>query len=264
MSRGQFKMLRCALPGIEAVEAVSGHRFARHTHAHFGIGVIVSGAQKSASCRGMVEARAGDVLMVNPGEVHDGTPIGDQGRAWRMLYFDPAIVAAATRDITQGRTGECELVEPVMHDSRVAARAAACYAAMIGKSTDVRRGELLLELIAAVSRPGEAAMASAPAIAAARQRIDDDPVSPLTLDELGGLCGLSRFQLIRGFTRAIGLTPHAYIVQRRIDLARRLIRDGSGLAEAAADSGFADQSHMTRVFTAKYGISPGSYAAAMA
>ncbi len=264
MSRGQFRMQRCALPGVEAVEAVSGHRFARHTHAQFGIGVIHRGAQKSASCRGVVEARAGDVLMVNPGEVHDGTPIGDQGRAWRMLYFDPAIVAAATQDITQGRTGDCELVEPVMQDARIAARAAACYAAMTGETSDVRREELLLELIAAVSRPGEAASAKAPVIAAARQRIDDDPVTAVTLDELGRLCGLSRFQLIRGFARTVGLTPHAYIVQRRIDLARRLIRNGLTLAEAAADSGFADQSHMTRVFTGKYGISPGTYAAAAA
>lgn len=264
MSRGQFRMLRCARPGVEAVEAVSGHRFARHSHAQFGIGVIHRGAQKSASCRGLVEARAGDVLMVNPGEVHDGAPIGDQGRAWRMLYFDPAIVAAATRDITQGRTGTCELVDPVMQDSRVAARAAACFAAMTGDADDVRRDELLLELIASVSRPREAAGIAPGPILPARQRIDDDPAAAVTLEELGRLCQLSRFQLIRAFMRATGLTPHAYIIQRRIDLARRLIGGGLALAEAAADSGFADQSHMTRAFTARYGISPGAYAAAVA
>lgn len=264
MSRGQFRMLRCALPGVEAVEAVSGHRFARHSHVHFGIGVIHRGAQKSASGRGMVEAWAGDVLTVNPGEVHDGSPIGDAGRAWRMLYFDPAIVAAAISDITQGRAGACELVAPVMQDSRIAARAVACFSAMTGETGDLRRDELLLELIAAVSRPREAGATAATAIDAARQRIDDDPVEPMTLDTLARLCGLSRFQLIRGFTRVTGLTPHGYIIQRRIDRARRLILGGLTLAEAAADSGFADQSHMTRVFTARYGVSPGVYAAARA
>lgn len=252
------------MPGVEAVEAASGHKFARHTHAHFGIGVIHRGAQKSASGRGMVEAWAGDVLTVNPGEVHDGSPIGDQGRAWRMLYFEPAVVAAATRDITQGRTDSCELVAPVMQDSRIAARAAACFSVMTGETSDIRRDELLLDLVAAASRPREAASPIAPAIAAARQRIDDDPVGAATLADLAAPCGLSRFQLIRGFVRATGLTPHAYVLQRRIDLARRLIAGGLALADAAADSGFADQSHMTRVFTAKYGISPGAYAAAMA
>ena len=67
---------------------------------------------------------------------------------------------------------------------------------------------------------------------------------------------------MRGFARLTGLTPHAYVVQRRLDLARRLIRQGGALAEAAVDAGFADQSHMHRVFAAHYGFTPGAYAAA--
>ena len=72
--------------------------------------------------------------------------------------------------------------------------------------------------------------------------------------------GLSRFQLVRAFSRATGLTPHAYLVQARVHLARRLIGGKMPLAEVAAASGFADQSHMTRAFTARYGLAPGVYA----
>lgn len=68
--------------------------------------------------------------------------------------------------------------------------------------------------------------------------------------------------MLRGFVRATGLTPHAYLMQRRIGLARRLIARGLPLAEAAAASGFADQSHMTRAFGRAYGLSPGAYARA--
>ncbi|MGH6676412.1 MAG: helix-turn-helix domain-containing protein, partial [Xanthobacteraceae bacterium] len=60
-----------------------------------------------------------------------------------------------------------------------------------------------------------------------------------------------------------GLTPHTYVMQRRIELARRLIARRVGLAEAALSSGFADQSHMTRIFVRNYGISPGAYARVM-
>jgi AraC-like DNA-binding protein len=52
-------------------------------------------------------------------------------------------------------------------------------------------------------------------------------------------------------------------MQRRIDRARRLIAGRTPLAEAAVASGFADQSHMTRVFVRKYGVSPGLYADAV-
>lgn len=92
--------------------------------------------------------------------------------------------------------------------------------------------------------------------------IDDDPTATITLTDLAAEARLSRFQLVRNFAKAVGLTPHAYIVQRRIDLARRLIGAGTPLAEAAFAAGFADQSHMTRVFVSKYGLSPGIYAEA--
>jgi AraC-like DNA-binding protein len=68
---------------------------------------------------------------------------------------------------------------------------------------------------------------------------------------------------MRGFARLTGLTPHAYIVQRRLDLARLAIRSGTGLADAASAAGFADQSHFHRAFTRRYGLTPGVYAAAM-
>lgn len=48
-------------------------------HDQFGIGLVERGAQKSLSGRGMVEAEAGHVITVNPGEVHDGIPLGEGG-----------------------------------------------------------------------------------------------------------------------------------------------------------------------------------------
>ena len=90
-----------------------------------------------------------------------------------------------------------------------------------------------------------------------------DPTAPLTLADLATAGGVSRYQLVRGFMRDLGMTPHAYLVQRRISFARRLIRDGMALAEAAAASGFADQSHMTRTFTSRYGVTPRAFADAV-
>ena len=60
MNRGQFIMRRSAVASVEAVEAATRHAFPRHTHQHYGIGLIHQGAQRSASGRGMVEAGAGD------------------------------------------------------------------------------------------------------------------------------------------------------------------------------------------------------------
>ena len=130
MARAQFRMLRCAIAGVDAVVAETRHTFPRHTHEQFGIGVIHRGAQKSLSGRGMVEAGPGDTITVNPGEVHDGAPIGDAGRSWRMLYFDPPLIANAARDISQGRTSAFEFAQPVIADARIAARFGALFSAV--------------------------------------------------------------------------------------------------------------------------------------
>jgi AraC-like DNA-binding protein len=94
----------------------------------------------------------------------------------------------------------------------------------------------------------------------ALQRIDADPAAPVTLIELAKESGLSRYQLIRAFARELGLTPHAYILQRRIGLAQRLIRAGGDLAEVASVAGFCDQSHLTRRFVRQIGVTPRRYA----
>lgn len=264
--RGHFTILRCGLAGIEAVEAETRHTFPRHTHEQFGIGVISRGAQKSHSGRGMVEARSGDVITVNPGEVHDGAPIGDTGRSWKMLYFDPALIAEAIWGMSLGKADFCEFSSPVISDTGIANWFNQLFSILTTdghEEAPIRREELLLMLLARLmrERPGLDREQAVPSgISYARDLIDENPAAALTLSDLACASDMSRFQVLRGFTKATGLTPHAYLVQRRINAARRLIAQGVPLAEAAAASGFADQSHMTRIFVRKYGISPGSYA----
>ncbi|RUL96159.1 AraC family transcriptional regulator [Rhizobium chutanense] len=266
MAKNQFRMLRSALTGVEAVEAETHHSFSRHTHEQFGIGLVSSGAQKSLSGRGMVEAEAGDIITVNPNEVHDGTPIG-KGRSWRILYFDPAIVSGLSQEIGDGGAGRSEIPHPVIRNRAIAARFETLFRAVTcgGAADRLLSEEMLLQLVADVMRERGASDVRPPvpvAIRAARELIDDDPLAAISLADLSRESGLSRFQVLRGFAKATGLTPHAYLVQARIHIARRLIAAGMPLAEAAFASGFADQSHMTRVFVRKYGLSPRLYAGA--
>ncbi|THK37401.1 AraC family transcriptional regulator [Ensifer sp. MPMI2T] len=267
MTKGQFRMLRRRIAGVDAVEAATNHSFPRHTHDQFGIGLIHQGAQKSLSGRGPVEAARGDVITVNPNEVHDGAPIGDAGRSWRMLYLDPAIVEAAVSDISEGGRRICEFANPVIRNAALAARFRELFAIATtseGSDAIVRWDELVLMLFAEVMQLVPRGTRKTPeSIAIARSLIDDDPLASITLADLARESSLSRFQLVRGFAKATGLTPHAYLVQRRIDIVRRLIAEGTPLAEAAIAGGFADQSHMTRIFVRTYGVSPGAYVAAL-
>lgn len=265
MAKGMFLIRRTSLPGAEAVEAVSSHVFPKHTHEQFGIGVIRRGAQRSLSGRGMVDALPGNVITVNPGEVHDGMPIGDGGRVWTMLYFDPAVILDTISDI-RNSAEVYELRHPVLDDRAAARNFLRLYRLVTQPGPALEAESLLLSLVdrliseRAISRVDRVSSS----LRHARDLIDDAPAEDVTLGDLARASGLSRFQVLRAFTAMTGMTPHAYLMQKRADLARGLIRRGLALAEAAAASGFADQSHMTRMFVSKYGVTPGAYAAALA
>lgn len=82
----------------------------------------------------------------------------------------------------------------------------------------------------------------------------------VTLGALAAECGLSQTHFIRAFKQSTGTTPYAWLQQRRIERARVLLATTDlSLKEIAIDCGFADQSHLTRNFTRRVGVSPARW-----
>lgn len=259
-----IRYLPTAMPGVDAMSAATARAYPRHVHDQYGIGVVDAGGHASASDRRQVEAGPGQLIFVNPGEVHDGRAIGGRPRAWRMLYLDPELVARACRDIGDGAARPLTFAAAVFADPRLRGLLEAAFADLLAADAPMACETALLRLIAGASvnaaEPRRADAKTVASVRRARERIDAEPGAPLSLLDLAGEAGVSRYQLIRGFARELGLTPHAYIVQRRIALARRLIRAGQGAAEAAAQAGFYDQSHLNRCFVRQFGVTPHRYA----
>jgi AraC-like DNA-binding protein len=79
------------------------------------------------------------------------------------------------------------------------------------------------------------------------------------LAEIAGLRGKSREHFSRRFTRLFSISPHRYRTVERLNVGRKRLREGDAITDVAADLGFADQSHFTRLFRAAFGTTPGSY-----
>jgi AraC family transcriptional regulator len=80
------------------------------------------------------------------------------------------------------------------------------------------------------------------------------------LQEVARECRLSVSHFSRAFRRSMGVAPHNWLLTRRVEAAKEKLRDHRlTLSDVALDCGFADQSHLTRVFTRIIGISPGAW-----
>jgi AraC-like DNA-binding protein len=252
------------IAGINPMTAASARSFPRHIHDQYGVGIVDAGGHSSWSGRGQVEAGPRSFICVNPGEVHDGHAVGQRRRCWRMFYFDAAVIEQARYDVLDGRHVELTFRAPVFADPELLPLFEAMFAhCKDSASNDAMAVETsLLTFIAGLVRHSTSQTSlerSTADIRRARQRIDDDPTASLTLADLARDAGVSRFQLLRAFARELGLTPHAYVVQRRLAHARRLILAGKALVEVAAACGFCDQSHLNRCFVRQFGVTPRRY-----
>ena len=254
------------LRGVYSTLTDSGRDFGRHWHDTYGFGVLERGAHSSASGRGRVHAYAGNVITTNPGEVHDGRPLGGPTRRWRIVSVDAEAMASATEQPVR----HAAIARPVIEDpalvqalrrlfhrlelwharSTTAAEALACEESLVDACVHLmaRHGTALRPMNVPA---GDVRMV--------RDRLADDLLDPPTLAELAAMTGLSRYQVLRRFEMTYGLPPHAWLLQVRAERARVLIRAGWTLASAAAASGFADQSHMTRIFARQFGFTPGAW-----
>lgn len=243
--------------GLIAMELNSAHAFPRHSHDEYGIGVIRAGAQTSLSGIGRVESIAGDVIAVNPGEVHDGQPIGDGGRRWRIIYCEPQQFA---RHLLPDETRRDEFITPSLRDARAGLLINTLFERLATGCDRLGIEELMMAVTPRLlGQPAPRVAACSPGVARMRARIADAPARKVSLAELAGIGDMSRFAAVRAFARETGMTPYAYLIECRTRLARRLLLQGVGLADAAVTAGFSDQSHMTRAFSRQFGISPGRY-----
>lgn len=255
------------LRGIHSTHILSGQHFGRHWHEAYGFGILEDGAQRSASGRGQVDAFAGQVITTNPGEVHDGSPLGGPTRCWRILSVDADVFSSLI-----GHSGTpAEITRPVIDDPALFHALQRLFRRLEGWHRRAGSGapealaceESLVETtVLLVARHGTVRLhTDTPRheLRRIRDRLADEPANPPSLAEMAAMTGLSRYQVLRRFQKAYGLPPHAWLLSRRAESALRLIRGGSTLTDAAMASGFADQSHMSRVFARHYGFTPGAW-----
>jgi AraC-like DNA-binding protein/quercetin dioxygenase-like cupin family protein len=250
--------------GLERLEAFfSGHGFDPHRHDTYAIGFTTQGVQCFRYRGASATSVPGQVFVLHPDETHDGHAGTSAGFRYRILYLDPGAVREAL-----GEMARLPFVgEVVSSNSQLAAAIRPALEDLDRPLEDLHRDQIILGLADALAAADSAVVRRGlgarnwPAVRRARDLLEAAFYKGVSSAELEAATGLTRYVLARHFRLCLGTSPYRYLLMRRLDRARALIRRGTPLAEAAVASGFADQSHMTRHFRKAHGLSPGRWAA---
>ncbi|RUU12782.1 AraC family transcriptional regulator [Mesorhizobium sp. USDA-HM6] len=255
-----------SLGGLEMLAArYRDHAYALHTHPTWVFGVVVDGVEKLRIGGRQHLAPAGSIIIVNPEEPHDGEKGAPAGWAYRTCYPDAALMAEIAEDLelpalpmfSGGIVQAPELARAFVRAHRLA-----------GKLDQEAAMLVVLSQLAKRFGDGKVRDRASEAGEAARrfrlygELIAADLSAGFDLAHLAATARVTRFQVIRDFHRAAGMTPGQYLRDRRIRAASALVKTDMPLAEIAVATGFADQSHLTRVFKTIKGLSPGAWRAA--
>ena len=241
------------------------HRYERHTHPTYVIALITDGCERVRIGNQVVVAPTGSVLIVNPEEWHDGEAAAEEGWAYRTFYPSVPLLTAIAAELGRQLT-------PLFPRASIEDRELACALALAhqGSTSEDAAGaetSLLVALRLLILRYADQTTSTEPIEATGShcrfpvyQRLIEDNLSTrLDLQRLARSAGVTRFQVIRDFKKRTGVTPAAFIRNRKLRRATLLIEQGSSLADAAFAAGFADQSHLSRIFRAAHGITPGMF-----
>jgi AraC-like DNA-binding protein len=253
-----------ALHGAELFQgSYRKYEFARHFHSVPAIGVVEKGSMNCYCRKSSHILPSGTVLLLNPGEVHAPGPAHSLEWSFRVFFFEDEMFHARSTDLARN---VLRFSKPFVEDRRLAARLLWLHRKLETHGTSLDLESSMFEVFTRVARKHSCAPVQIRRSGHEQSKIRKvlDYMNAhlgrdITLNDLATVAQFSPYHLLRTFRRSVGLTPHAYLIQIRIEEGKRLLRMGNSISDVSASTGFADQSHFTRNFKRIMGVTPGQY-----
>jgi AraC-like DNA-binding protein len=272
---GSYSKLRTSLPshewkkftvapelGLQALHArYLTHEYERHSHDFYVIGTVDRGAATVMLGNKTITAPAGTVMIINPGEPHDGKPSDNKGYVYGMVYVDADVVERLAEEFGAQSSSPLAFSKPVVADPVAVERVRALHRALFREGEVLERECLLFDALKhlILGYTGDVAgpdQSDDCRIQRVREFIHANFDRTFTTSDLTEASGLGRSRLNQLFRMAYGLPLHAYLTGVRLNAAKGLLLSGMSGAEAAAAVGLSDQSHLIRRFRGSFGITP--------
>jgi AraC-like DNA-binding protein len=205
------------------------------------------------------------VVIVNPEAAHACRPLDAACWSYRMLYVDAGWLAGLQRELGFSANADFRAFSVTLASRRdlFDGLVALCSQLADADSPALARQDAAVAFFAGLQQALDPAPRPLPApsrrVERAADYIREHFARPVRLEEICAAADLSATHLIRSFKACYGMPPHAFLVNRRVEHSRMLLRRGLPIADVAAAAGFADQAHLQRIFRRLVATTPGRY-----
>ncbi|MEC1614164.1 AraC family transcriptional regulator [Bacillus mojavensis] len=239
-------------------------KFPNHFHDYYVIGFIEKG-QRYLACQDQEYIiNPGDLLLFNPRDTHSCEQIDGRTLDYRCINVMPDVMVRAVEEIT-GAGHLPYFSHHVLFRHELTSSLQELHILISKEKQALRKEELFLHLLEELIRrySDVTILNSIPEpsdeIKMVCGFLEEHYAENVTLNDLSELTGWSKYHLLRSFTKQKGITPNSYLETIRINQAKKLLEQGVRPIDAAFQTGFSDQSHMTKFFKRQVGLTPKQY-----
>ena len=239
-------------------------KFPNHFHEYYVIGFIEGGKRHLICKNKEFNIEPGDLLLFNPHDNHTCEQMDEKALDYRCINVQPDIMRKAVFEIT-GKNDLPYFTPQVVFHSDFVPLLRELHLMIMQEEKDFRKEEifffLLEQLIEEYTEQGvpPSDTEQSAEIESMCDFLEENYMKNITLNDLSNLTGLSKYYLLRSFTKQKGISPYSYLETIRIDKAKNLLKQGILPIDVALQTGFTDQSHFSHFFKKFIGLTPKQY-----
>lgn len=241
--------------------------YSKHAHEEYSLGVTLQGRQDFFSQRAFHKSPTGGVIVFNPEDVHDGHSGLTEHLEYVMLYVHPSEFEPMFKALGYTKNAAPRVASPLLNNPVLAQQILALKRLTNnGNYTRIDGEAALFNIAHSIIKQTGCAIAALSIsskkdtlLLKAKDYIMANLANDISIDEIAAAATLSKYHFIRLFNQQFGITPHQYVLNCRINQARKYIESGFNVSRVALDTGFADNSHLNRHFKRVFGLTPKQY-----
>ncbi|GGX13923.1 AraC family transcriptional regulator [Aquimarina muelleri] len=244
----------------------TSHKFKPHFHESYTIIFMDYGVGDYSNDSSNFILSTGSILIFNPYEVHTGKPVNNSPWNFLTMYI-PIEIMKKAMDTLNLPIELPVFKENIINNKNLFKKGKAVFPDLIYKQHHPKSESLLLDFLkelivryAYTEIHNEPISEKFTAAKQIKEYIHTHYLEEVSTNDLSNLTGISEYGLIKSFKQHYQLPPHQYLVNLRIEKAKKLLAERLSATEVAYQSGFFDQSHFTRHFKKIIGMTPKQFA----